>query len=523
MIKGLAKYYFTLDLRALAIFRIVLGIVCIFDVIRRIPFITLFYSNFGVWSNHYALFTHGPNYVFSPLLAFDKPWQVFLYFVFSIIAAVFLLLGFKTRLASFVNAILHIGIINRSLFLVYGGDSVLLIFLIWSVFLPLGEKYSLDSCSARRDTKVESSHTSISCFGALIQFAAIYVMAALQKNGVTWLDGSIIHYVLHQDRIVTNLGVWLRENAPWRFLQLSGYLSLLFEYTIPIGLLSPICRPEMRRIAIVSVFLLHGGIALTINIAMFPYVMMACSLMFIHPADLDWIENFLSWVLKRFSSHIKVSEYGARADRFLSGKFECLLGWPADVPDERFYNHSRAKIIFIGRLFGEVCSIFIIVVMSYHLLAANRISRKYVPIQLPKWVYQFVEYTSFREGWNMFSPEAPINDSYTVIDIELDTGEHIDIQNGKPPLLEMLAPGITEYDAHYDSYYRMLMYDQRYQLEFSRWLFKRGAQGFKFDLPSKPVAAHIWAISDSSPKPTAPKGTPPTLISKNKLVDILPP
>ena len=48
-----AKNFISVDLRTLAIFRIMLGLVCFIDILRRIPYIDIFYSNYGVTPNHF--------------------------------------------------------------------------------------------------------------------------------------------------------------------------------------------------------------------------------------------------------------------------------------------------------------------------------------------------------------------------------------------------------------------------------------------------------------------------------------
>ena len=45
----------------------------------------------------------------------------------------------------------------------------------------------------------------------LLQLAAIYYFTYANRTGATWKAGTALHYLLHQDRMVTTLGLWLRE------------------------------------------------------------------------------------------------------------------------------------------------------------------------------------------------------------------------------------------------------------------------------------------------------------------------
>src|SRR5580704_6001863 len=53
---SLRAQYFEIDRRLLAAFRIYFGLVLLVDLLRRFPYLTLFYTNDGVLPNHYALF-----------------------------------------------------------------------------------------------------------------------------------------------------------------------------------------------------------------------------------------------------------------------------------------------------------------------------------------------------------------------------------------------------------------------------------------------------------------------------------
>ena len=57
--------------------------------------------------------------------------------------------------------------------------------------------------------------------GLLLQIAMIYWFNFVHKSGPTWKDGIAVYYVLHQERIVTWLGVQMREHVPFWLTKLS--------------------------------------------------------------------------------------------------------------------------------------------------------------------------------------------------------------------------------------------------------------------------------------------------------------
>ena len=53
ILKTIASNWFRVDLRTLAIFRFLLGLVCFIDIFRRLRYIEIFYSNYGVAPNFF--------------------------------------------------------------------------------------------------------------------------------------------------------------------------------------------------------------------------------------------------------------------------------------------------------------------------------------------------------------------------------------------------------------------------------------------------------------------------------------
>ena len=103
---------------------------------------------------------------------------------------------------------------------------------LWSAFLPLGARFSIDhlkrSLAERREAtpselnlpramvRSQPSYARLAFFGLLVNFACIYFFNYAHKRGLTWKDGSAVHWVLWQNRIATTWAGWLRLRPPQR-------------------------------------------------------------------------------------------------------------------------------------------------------------------------------------------------------------------------------------------------------------------------------------------------------------------
>ncbi len=164
------------------------------------------------------------------------------------------------------------------------------VLMIWTAFLPLGRRFSVDAIRASLRARPgetpadlaagvpppdERQTTSLAALGLLLQIAVIYWFNYLHKSGPTWHDGSAVHYVLWQERIVTWVGLQVRQNAPYAFTKLLTEGTLVIEASAAFLILTPIFWRWTRFIAALLLVGLHGGIALLVNLGIFSAAMLA--------------------------------------------------------------------------------------------------------------------------------------------------------------------------------------------------------------------------------------------------------
>lgn len=293
--------YFTADTRFLGLFRIGFGSLMTLDCARRFYNAREYFSNDGFLPNHFSLFRPMGDGIFSLLHAFSSVAEVRVVMALMLFGFVCYTIGYKTRAAQIAAFISITSLDARDLFVENGGDVLVNIMAALTMLLPLGRRLSVDAVLASLRARHESSvaalnnrerppdppveFVSLLVAACLLQLATIYFFNAVHKDGVGWKNGSVLHWFLEQDRIVTRLGVFLRDHVPFAAVRTFGYGALGIEFSLPAILLFPFFRTWMHRIALLLGVGLHGGIALTSRLGPFSYAMMLFYLLFLSSAD----------------------------------------------------------------------------------------------------------------------------------------------------------------------------------------------------------------------------------------------
>ena len=128
---------------------------------------------------------------------------------------------------SFLSWITLASIQTRQEFVCNGGDLLLRLTLFWSVFLPLGASFSLDSATNirlahqanARSQKSQKWAFSVASVGWLLQFGSMYAFTFGLKYGEHWWDGTAVAVTLQQEQFLTPTGHFVRSILfPFGFL-----------------------------------------------------------------------------------------------------------------------------------------------------------------------------------------------------------------------------------------------------------------------------------------------------------------
>lgn len=293
------RHYLRIDARSLGVFRILMALVLLGDLLRRWTWVEDFYSNEGILPNHNHLFNlrNGPG-IWSALHAVSTDGEA--KFAFGVIALIYvvLLLGWKTRVFHAISFIALLSLTARNLLLEGPGNHLALALLLVTLPLPLGSRYSIDAIKramsdagekspaairAHEPHSLETIQTrrltgwsplSIAAVAVLVQLVLLQLALYLQHNGAAWKDGSALARALEVTLLATPRGFALRGSG------VLGALTHLVHYGAAVAallLLVPVARGATRAAAALLILLQGLVWALLFNFGLFGWSLVAAS------------------------------------------------------------------------------------------------------------------------------------------------------------------------------------------------------------------------------------------------------
>lgn len=254
-----------IDKRALALFRIGLGLLILFDLFQRLPFVPLMYSDEGLVPRDLVL----SQSKFPPwgvhFLSGEVGWTYFLLLV-SAFFAVLLILGYKTRCASVATWFLLTSLQYRNPHFLFGAHNLLRNLSFWAMFVPLDKVWSIK----KKEADSKTTFTSLGTLCLLAQPLILYFFTGLEKTGESWWKGTAVWLALNSEILTTSLGFKLGHY--FSLTKALTYFTLALEILGPFILLFP-RKYSKLRISILGLFLaLQIGILLTLKVGFFPLV-----------------------------------------------------------------------------------------------------------------------------------------------------------------------------------------------------------------------------------------------------------
>jgi predicted DCC family thiol-disulfide oxidoreductase YuxK len=230
--------------------------------------VSAFYTDSGVYPRSLLVGSFGiiDLHALSGTLGF----QIIL-LILTAIVYVGLLVGFKTKIATFLSWLLLVSIQNRNPLVLQYGDDLLRMLLFWSIFLPIGDYYSIDSFkkNAVRKTYQVFSAGSVAF---ILQMFILYFFGALLKSGIQWhQEGSAIYYALRLEQDATAFTPILLHVPPL-FLILLTHIILLIELLIPFLFFFPVFSEKFRTFAIFVFISLHLGLGIFLKLGTFTWI-----------------------------------------------------------------------------------------------------------------------------------------------------------------------------------------------------------------------------------------------------------
>ncbi|MDQ3109809.1 MAG: HTTM domain-containing protein, partial [Bacteroidota bacterium] len=280
--------YLFFDKRALALMRMCIAIVVMLDLGIRVSDLEAFYSNTGVLPLP-ALFENAWNPFYVSVHTISGLWQVqLLLFMLAFIFAIFLFVGYRTKLFTFLTWFMLLSLHNRNILILQGGDDLLRMVLFWSMFIPWGEYYSCDSL-LNKEKKENPKMLTVACIAYLLQVCYIYTGSALLK-GADWnQDYTALYYAFSLDQIafpVTKYIYYLPD-----FLKKLTCVAYYFELLVPLLFFVPVKHAGFRTAAVFAIIGFHLVNSMTLFIGLFPLIGITTAIGIFPSSFMDWFER----------------------------------------------------------------------------------------------------------------------------------------------------------------------------------------------------------------------------------------
>ncbi len=318
--KNLLLEIFALDLRSLALFRIGLALILLWGITLFSLETTFFFTDQGVMQREALKQIEFPLSIvwwISPhFLSGSIAWQVFLLSL-SAVTAFSLLVGYRTKLALAISLFLLLGSHARQPMILQGNDVLLRCALFWSLFLPLGARWSIDSL---KKTIVPFSSNRIISWGSaalILQLGIVYFNAAIPKMSYEWVgDGSALYYVLNMDYFSKPFGYWMIQFPT--LLSLLTKQTLLIEFAVPFLILMPVGNSIIRLLVIAMMWGFHLGIYFCMDVGLFSPMCMVYWLVFLPSCFWDFLDKYLPFqLMKGFNESNQPSILAMKYSRWL--------------------------------------------------------------------------------------------------------------------------------------------------------------------------------------------------------------
>jgi hypothetical protein len=436
---------FGADLRSLATFRIVLALLVLSDLANRATDLFAHYTDAGIMPRTVLVEQVLSPWAFSlNLMNGGRLFQALLFGV-AAFAAFGMLVGYRTRLMTFVVWVLLLSIQLRNPLLNGSESPMLRMLLFWGMLLPLGAYWSVDRARSALP-RPSPRFLSLATFALFMQIAFVYWFTAALKSGPEWrTDYTALYYALSLDQIATPIGHQLLHFPS--LLQVLTFGTFWLEALGPLLLFCPFFTGPVRTGAVLAFMSLHFGIWLTMDIGIFPWISAFCMVCF-----------FPTWFWDKASSRLR-SVLLRRVE--LARRLQLATAWLGDAIVTfskallSFLNDAR-QLLFAGPVLhgdpladltagpvppetpndeapaeepGELRSslatnllafFFIFYVLCWNLTTATSFT-------LPERIVPLGPFLGLDQYWGMFAPSPSKEDGWYVIPGELRDGQKVDL------------------------------------------------------------------------------------------------
>jgi hypothetical protein len=506
---------FGIDLRSVALLRIIVGGYLLWDLADRARGLTRDYTDWGAFPREANVSMWMGGDYWERAWAFasfhmasgDAAWQVFL-FLLAAVCAFFLMVGYRSRLFACLSWILMISLQNRNPIVLTGADQMIRHTIFWAMFLPLGARFSVDGLAAVCKAYQQSAPTrtlSIGSAGILLQTLFLYEFTAALKSAPEWhAEGTALYYALSIEHYQTTLGR-LMLAMPIGFLKLSTWLTMGLEVVGPLLAFIPVATERIRLWLILLFVLFHlGGIGLLMDVG--PICETSVFLWICFLPGLFWDKLSALW------GRLPVSSFKT----WLEAKRTGLIHWRNARIVQRVKRGEPLPELRSTKIAQVVAALCLVYILLWNLRVLDK--KRYGHfIENLTWVASLVRLDQY---WGMFAPFPFKNDGWLVLHAILEEGSEVDLMRGGQLVRwDKPDPVAATYVNERERKFLMNLYDQQYtqlrayfvQYKMLEWLQAHPQQ------PNKRIRQiNLYYMLHTTPPPGQPQPKPRKLLLFNE-------
>lgn len=410
---------FGIDPRSLAVFRMGVAGILLLDLWYRSREIGAFFTDQGILPRYVLMSLNefgsqsGYQHVWSLHMYSGQYWAQLLLILVAAFFCVWLLIGYRTRLAAVVSWVLLLSLDSRNPDILDSGDVLLRCMLLWSLFLPLGGVWSIDRLINRPQSKLPRRFVNVASAALLLQLAMVYIFSAIAKMNPVWYwELSGVYYALNCDAFVTPLGMALREYSGLMKLLTAGSFGL--ELLGPILVLLPFWTSRIRVVLVAAFWMFHVGLGAAMTLGLFPIICIIAWTVFLPAEFWDWLVPRLRW-FGRGTVVRKLIRYAARMRR---GARRRESSFWARAESIRWPNHGPRSWLINGTL-----SLVLLYVVLWNVREARLMEHKILPLELTG----IGRVLGLDQNWGMFSPIPRTEDGWIVMKGTLRDGTEVNL------------------------------------------------------------------------------------------------
>jgi hypothetical protein len=406
----LREFWFgQIDVAPVSAFRILFGLQLFNWVWQLYPNIPAFFTDEGILPRRDVLLEYSERFTILGMLS--KTWQVELFWLVSLVVAVLLTVGWRSRLMAFLGFIVVSSFSWRDPLILDGSDFVFRVVPLWLAFTDCGGRYSLDAMARRERGEATGRGFALPVRILELQIAWIYLATGIEKMaGTNWPGGLATWYSLQLEHtfgrswaypIATNLTL----------VSITTYWTLLVEHAfLPLAMLP---SRITRLIAVLIGASLHLGILALMNVGNFPVIMLSALVLYLPP---EWIDRVVMRIDRTFRARMRppVLAYADGVAQSVARQLPAPMRIPAAS--------SRVeRFAFSVALSALALAAFI-----------TAVPRQFESLRPTGELGSLLRFLSVDQRWDMFSPEPARSDGWMTMPATLTDGSTLDLLTGGP-------------------------------------------------------------------------------------------